>query len=297
MRKMITTKTVKQETKTIGSWHGFADSLRRLVHFRLGLTGFVIVICFAILAIGAPYIAPYGENQQSYAILQPPSHEHWLGTDSIGRDTLSRIIYGSQVSMSFGFGVALLSLALGVFLGSFPGYFGGLIDDIFSRFFDMVLMIPSFFLIVVAVALFGTNIQMSMLIVALTLWPSNARITRVQVLTLKTRAYVQASIVSGTGHVRILFKHILPNGISPVIANSALQMANAVLIEASLSFLGLSDPNHVSWGTIIYGAVQNFNAWWLSMAGVTLMILTLGFNFAGDGISYLLTPRLDVTKG
>jgi peptide/nickel transport system permease protein len=147
------------------------------------------------------------------------------------------------------------------------------------------------------VALFGSNIQTSMLIVALTLWPSNARITRAQVLTLKTRAYVQASVVTGAGHLRIIFKHILPNGISPVIANSALQMANAVLIEASLSFLGLSDPNHVSWGTIIFGAVENFNAWWLSMAGVTLMIMTLGFNFAADGISYLLTPRLEVAKG
>jgi peptide/nickel transport system permease protein len=263
----------------------------------LGFAGFLIVLFFAILAIAGPYMAPYGENQQSYNILQPPSAEHLLGTDSIGRDTLSRIIYGSQISMAFGFGVALLSLILGVILGAFPGYFGGLIDDLFSRFFDMVLMIPSFFLIIVAVALFGSNIQTTMIIVALTLWPSNARITRAQVLTLKTRAYVQASVVTGAGHLRILFGHVLPNGIGPVIANSALQMANAVLIEASLSFLGLSDPNHVSWGTIIFGAVANFNAWWLSMAGVALMVLTLGFNLAADGISYLLTPRLEVAKG
>jgi peptide/nickel transport system permease protein len=279
------------------SFQALGSEIRRLVHFRMGLAGFIIVLFFGLLAIGAPYVAPYGENQQSYDILQPPSTQHLLGTDTIGRDTLSRIIYGSQVSMAFGFGVALLSLVLGVVLGAFPGYFGGLVDDLFSRFFDMVLMIPSFFLIILAVALFGSNIQTSMLIVALTLWPSNARITRAQVLTLKTRAYVQASVVTGAGHLRIIFKHILPNGISPVIANSALQMANAVLIEASLSFLGLSDPNHVSWGTIIFGAVQNFNAWWLSMAGVTLMIMTLGFNFAADGISYLLTPRLEVAKG
>ena len=279
------------------SFQALGSVIRRLVHFRLGLAGFIIVLFFGLLAIGAPYVAPYGENQQSYDILQPPSTQHLLGTDTIGRDTLSRIIYGSQVSMAFGFGVALLSLVLGVVLGAFPGYFGGLVDDLFSRFFDMVLMIPSFFLIILAVALFGSNIQTSMLIVALTLWPSNARITRAQVLTLKTRAYVQASVVTGAGHLRIIFKHILPNGISPVIANSALLMANAVLIEASLSFLGLSDPNHVSWGTIIFGAVENFNAWWLSMAGVTLMIMTLGFNFAADGISYLLTPRLEVAKG
>jgi len=267
------------------------------VEFKLGLAGFIIIAAFGIMAIGAPYLAPYAENEQSYSILAAPSSVHLLGTDSIGRDTLSRIIYGSRVSMSFGFGVALLSLILGIVLGAFPGYFGGLIDDIFSRFFEMVLMIPSFFLIVLAVALFGSNIQTSMLIVALTTWPSNARITRAQVLTLKTRAFVQASVVSGAGHLRVLFRHVLPNGINPVIANSALQMANAVLIEASLSFLGLSDPNHVSWGTIIFGAVENFNAWWLSMAGVALMILTLGFNFAADGISYLLTPRLEVAKG
>jgi peptide/nickel transport system permease protein len=285
------------ETKEIGSTSALEGALRRIIYFRLGFAGILIILFFGILAIGAPYIAPYGENQQSYSILQSPSPQHLLGTDSIGRDTLSRIIYGSQVSMAFGFGVALLSLILGIILGAFPGYFGGLIDDLFSRFFDMVLMIPSFFLIILAVALFGSNIQTSMVIVALTLWPSNARITRAQVLTLRTRAYVQAAEVTGAGHLRIIFKHILPNGISPVIANSALQMANAVLIEASLSFLGLSDPNHVSWGTIIFGAVEHFNAWWLSMAGVALMILTLGFNFAADGISYLLTPRLEVAKG
>jgi peptide/nickel transport system permease protein len=271
-------------------------AFRRLRGFRLGLLGFMIVIFYCIIAVSAPLVAPYGENEQSHDILQSPSTEHLLGTDSLGRDNLSRIIYGSRVSIAFGFGAALIALLIGVFLGAFPGYFGGLVDDLLSRFFELVMMIPSFFLIVLAVALFGSNIETSMLIVALTIWPSNARITRAQVLTLKTRAYVQAAAVTGASSTRILFGHILPNGIHPVISNSALEMANAVLIEASLSFLGLGDLDHVSWGVIIFGALKNFSAWWLSLAGVALLILVLGFNLAADGINYLLSPRLEVVK-
>lgn len=276
------------------SKHGTAHMLRRLARFRLGLLGFIIMAIFGVLAIAAPYVAPFGENEQSYSILQSPSSQHLLGTDSLGRDVLSRIIYGSRVSMAFGLGAALLSLIIGVVLGALPGYFGGLVDDVFSRFFELVLMIPSFFLIVLAVALYGSNILTTMFIVSLTIWPSNARITRAQVLTLKTQAYAQASLVSGASDMRILFKHILPNGVQPVVANSALEMANAVLIEASLSFLGLGDLNHVSWGVIIYGALRDFSAWWLSTAGIALLLLTLGFNLAADGINYLLTPRLEV---
>jgi len=274
----------------------FRDLVMKLAHFRLGLIGFIIIFVFGVMAIAAPVVAPYGENQQSYSILQSPSPLHWLGTDSLGRDTLSRIIFGSRVSMAFGFGVAIVSLLIGVVLGAVPGYFGGLLDDVFSRFFELVLMIPSFFLIVLAVALFGSNIQTVMLVVALTMWPSNARIVRAQVLTLKTRAYVQASLVAGASHPRILFRHILPNGVQPVLANSALQMANAILLEASLSFLGLGDPNHVSWGQIIFDSLQHFSAWWLSMAGVALITLTLGFNLAADGISYLLNPSYPIRK-
>jgi peptide/nickel transport system permease protein len=248
------------------------------------------------MGIVADILAPYGENEQSYDIYRAPTSQHWLGTDSLGRDNLSRIIYGSRVSIAFGFGVAMISLGIGVILGSIPAYFGGFVDDVFSRLFELVLMIPNFFLIIVAVALFGSNIQTTMLIVALTVWPSNARIARAQVLTLKTRAYVQASVVTGTSHLRILFKHILPNGIHPVIANSALQMANAILLEASLSFLGLGDPNHVSWGGIILDSLRNFSAWWLSVAGIALMVLTLGFNLVADGISHMLSPRLELRK-
>jgi peptide/nickel transport system permease protein len=275
---------------------GARGQFKRLTKFRLGLLGFVIIAVFGVLAIGAPLIAPYGENEQSYNILQAPTQAYLFGTDSLGRDVLSRIIYGTRISMAFGIGAAILSLIIGLVLGAVSGYFGGLIDDVLSRFFEVVLMIPSFFLIIMAVALYGTNFQTSMVIVALTIWPSNARITRAQVLTLKTRAYVQASIVAGAKHSRVLFRHILPNGMQPVIANSALQMANAVLLEASLSFLGLGDPDHVSWGVILNDALRNFNSWWLAMAGVALMILVLGFNLAADGITYLLSPRLKVAK-
>jgi peptide/nickel transport system permease protein len=272
------------------------ETISRLTKFRLGFIGFFIILLFGIIAIGAPIIAAYKENEQSYDILQPPATNHPLGTDSLGRDVLSRIIYGTRISMAFGIGAAVISLLIGLVLGAVSGYFAGLVDDILSRLFEIVLMIPSFFLIILAVALYGTNVQTSMIIVALTIWPSNARITRAQVLTLKTRAYVQASVVEGASHTRVLFKHILPNGLQPVIANSALQMANSVLMEASLSFLGLGDPDHVSWGVILYDALRNFNSWWLATAGMALMILVLGFNLAADGITYLLSPRLEAVK-
>ncbi len=268
------------------------SSVRQLARYKLGLAGFLIVIFFVTLSIFAGFIAPFGQNEQSYSILQSPSLAHPLGTDDLGRDVLSRMIWGAAPSIEFGVGAGLISLLIGIVLGAIPGYFGGLIDDIFSRFFELVLMIPSFFLIILAVAIYGRSIELSMIIVALTIWPSSARITRAQVLTLKSRTYVQAAVVSGAGNSRIIFRYILLNGIDPVIANTALQMANAVLIEASLAFLGLGDPNVVSWGLMVYQALQNPSAWWLGISGFAIAILVLGFNLAADGINHALNPRL-----
>jgi peptide/nickel transport system permease protein len=266
--------------------------LRKFARYKLGFIGFLIVIFFVVLSLFAGFITPFGENQQSYNILQPPSISHPLGTDDLGRDVLSRMIWGAAPSIEFGVGAGLISLLVGIVLGAIPGYFGGLVDDVFSRLFELVLMIPSFFLIILAVAIYGRSIELSMVIVALTIWPSSARITRAQVLTLKSRTYVQAAVVSGAGNFRIISRYILLNGIDPVIANTALQMANAVLIEASLAFLGLGDPNVVSWGLMVYQALQNPTAWWLGISGIAIAILVLGFNLAADGINHALNPRL-----
>lgn len=262
-------------------------------NYKLGVLGLAIVVCIALLSAMAPFIAPYDPYRQSTDIFLGPNSEHPLGTDNLGRDLFSRILYGGRISLIFGLVVGFLSLMVGILLGAIPGYYGGPLDDIFSRFFEVFLMIPRFFLILLVVSLYGNNIFYTMIITAATMWPSNAKITRTQVLTLRKRQYVDAARVSGASSFRILFRHILPNGIYPVIANSTLQMASAIILEAGLSFLGLGDPNFVSWGQLLHGAMKNITYWWnAAFPGIFLLLLALGFNMIGDGINYVLNPRM-----
>jgi peptide/nickel transport system permease protein len=256
------------------------------------VAGLVIVAGAILIALLAPWLAPYDPFALVGQPLEPPSRTHWMGTDHLGRDVLSILIFGTRISLAFGLGVALISLTLGILLGSLPGYFGGLVDDIFSRFFEIFLVIPQFILIITVVALFGNNIVYIMIVVGFTLWPSNAKIARAQVLTLKKRTYVKAARASGASDMQILTRHILPNGFYPLIANSTLQMAYAILLEASLSFLGLGDPNHPSWGQLLAAGNLRRSAWWLwTFSGLAILLLVLGFNLIGDGIQTALNPR------
>jgi len=263
---------------------------------REGTIGLAIMVFYIILAVFAPYISPFNPYAQDFESLQPPSVSHLLGTDPLGRDVFSRIVYGARIALLFAFGVAGISMIVGILLGAFAGYFGGLLDDVLSRAFEVVFMLPSFFLIILAVAIYGASIINALLIVAFTMWPSNARITRAQVLTLKKRLYVDAATVTGAGTLRKIFCHILPNGILPVIVNSTFQMSAAVLMESALSFLGLGDPNAVSWGRILWDAQRNLTAWWLMAPGVTIATLCLGFALLADGISIAFSPRLQGEK-
>lgn len=260
---------------------------------RIALVGLIIVGTAVFLAIFGPFLTSWGPSQLTPDTLEAPTAAYPLGTDQIGRDVMSQLMYGVRVSLVFAVGVAGISLLIGVFLGAIPGYFGGWIDNAFSRIFEIFLMIPQFVLIITVVALFGNNIYYTMIVVAFTLWPSNAKITRAQVLTLKNRAFVRAAVASGAGHGRILFKHILPNGLYPVITNSTLQMAYAILLEAGLSFLGLGDPNYPSWGQVLSAANLHKSAWWMALfPGVAILILVLGFNMAAEGLNLALNPRL-----
>ena len=270
--------------------------IKRLMISREGTIGLAIMVFYIILAVFAPYISPFNPYAQDFESLQPPSVSHLLGTDPLGRDVFSRIVYGARIALLFAFGVAGISMIVGILLGAFAGYFGGLLDDVLSRAFEVVFMLPSFFLIILAVAIYGASIINALLIVAFTMWPSNARITRAQVLTLKKRLYVDAATVTGAGTLRKIFCHILPNGILPVIVNSTFQMSAAVLMESALSFLGLGDPNAVSWGRILWDAQRNLTAWWLMAPGVTIATLCLGFALLADGISIAFSPRLQGEK-
>lgn len=261
---------------------------------RLALLGAIVIAAMLLVAVLAPFISPYDPFEQSSKLLKPPSPRNILGTDALGRDVLSQIIWGMRLSLTFAFGVGGLSLLLGIILGAIPGYYGGMIDDLFSRFYEVFLMIPPMFIIILVVALFGNNMMLAMLIVGMTIWPSNARIIRAQVLTIKTREYVKSAIGAGASDFRIITRHVLPNGIYPVIVNSTMQMARAIITEASLSFLGLGDPNQPSLGQILTQAQLYLNyAWWLAVpAGLTISVLVFALTLVGDGINFALNPRM-----
>jgi len=261
------------------------------------VAGLVLLGIVAAAAAFAPLIAPYDPFALNRT-LQPPGQPFWLGTDPLGRDVLSQIIWGGRVSLAFAFGAAALSLAVGVVAGAIPGYVGGVVDDIFSRFLETFLVIPRLFLIILIVALLGSNILFVIAVMGLTMWPSNAKIMRAQVLTIKKRGYVQAAIAAGVSPLPIIFRHVIPNGLAPVIANSTLQMAYAVLTEAGLSFLGLGDQNQISWGQIL-NAGQSYvrSAPWIVISpGLAIMTLLLGLHLVGDGVTRVLNPRLSLGR-
>jgi peptide/nickel transport system permease protein len=267
--------------------------IRRLMALPRGLTvGLVLLSVFVVVAIFAPLIAPY-DPFSLHPPLTPPNAEYLLGTDSLGHDVWSNVVYGARVSLTFAFGAALVSFVLGVVIGAIPTFFGRWIDDLASRIVEIFLMIPSLFLIITAVALLGANIVVVVIIVGATIWPANAKIMRAQVLTIKRREYVDAGRVGGLSSTRILFRHVIPNGVGPVIANSSLQMAFAVLTEAGLSFLGLGDPNRASWGQLLNNGQSYLDsAPWIVLApGIALVLLLLVMHAVGDGIGQLRGGR------
>jgi peptide/nickel transport system permease protein len=265
---------------------------------RPAVVGLTIVGFFAVLALVPQLLSPYSPTSISFTQLTEPSGVHVFGTDELGRDLLSRVIWGSRVSLLFGILAASLSLALGAALGLLAGYYGGWVDQILSRAFEIILMIPAFFLLVMVVAIFGNNINFEVLVVGITIWPANARIMRASVLSLKERQFVRATVATGASRTRVIFHHILPNAVQPVIVNSNLQIGQAILFEAGMSFLGLSDPNIISWGQMVNsGAFHLLNAWWLAFfPGIAIAILILSFNLIGDGIGRVYGPTSIVAK-
>lgn len=272
----------------------YADAWRAFVASRYGVVGLILLGIVTLAAIFAPLLAP----DDPFAIgsakfIRPGAEGHPLGTDHLGRDVFSQVVYGARLSLSIGLVAAGISAIVGVVVGSVSGYFGGWIDLILSRFTDMFLIIPAFFLIIVVVATLGNGILYVMVVIGLTSWPTNARLMRAQVLTLRERTFIQALTALGESRFRILLRHIIPNGIQPIIANSTLQIAGAILIEAGLSFLGLGDPNKASWGKMINDERASIlTAWWPSVCpGVAIVVTVLAFYLIGDGLAYVLSPR------
>jgi peptide/nickel transport system permease protein len=217
-----------------------------------------------------------------------------MGTDNYGRSMLSRVIWGARLGLTVGVVAAGISMALGIILGANSGYFGGWIDDVLSRTFDIFMLIPSFFLAMLMIALFGPSIYFIMLVIGITMWPRSARIMRAQVLTLKERVFVQATLSSGASHLQALFVHVMPNGLGPVITHGTILMGSAILIEAGLSFLGLGDPNTVSWGRMIFEGQAHLRiAPWMSFfPGLAMLLVVCALNLFGDGLNRAVNPHL-----
>lgn len=258
---------------------------------------FVAAVIFILInlaiALFAPYVSPYDPEATTINRLEQPSLEHFIGTDHLGRDVVSRIIWGTRVSLFVAFIATIVALSVGVALGGIAGYFGGFIDDLISRFTDLWMIIPRLILLILVVALFGTNILYISIVLGLTIWPSNARIMRAQALSLRERAFVQAVIAAGGSRLYILFKHIIPNGIAPIIPNSTINVAQAILMEAALSFIGLGDPTQISWGTVLYdGRATLQTAWWITtFSGIPILALTYAFVLVGDVINDVTLPK------
>ncbi|EGJ49006.1 ABC transporter permease [Desulfocurvibacter africanus] len=259
--------------------------------------GLVLVGGMSLAAILAPWLAPHDPSLLDVdAILLPPlSPDHLLGTDALGRDVLSRLLWGGRISLWVGFVAVGLSVSIGLVLGLIAGYKGGLTDEIVMRGVDVMLCFPSFFLILAVIAFLEPSLFNIMVVIGLTSWMGVARLVRAETLTLKRRDYVQAARVSGAGPLRILFIHILPNALAPVLVSATLGVAGAILVESSLSFLGLGvQPPTPSWGNMLLEGKEVLEiAPWLSiLPGLTILFTVLGYNLLGESLRDLFDPRL-----
>jgi peptide/nickel transport system permease protein len=274
----------------------FGDFGRRLSRNKMAMVGLVIVVVLFCVAIFAGYLAPYPPDRiDTSRILLGPCKENLLGTDILGRDVLSRIIYGSGVSLSVGFVAVGISTLIGVVLGALSGYYGRWVERIIMRFVDIMLCFPSFFLILAVIAFVGPSIWNIMIVIGATSWMGVTRLVRAEFLTVKERDFVQAAISQGAGDARIIFLHILPNAMAPVLVAATLGVAAAVLVESSLSFLGIGvQPPDPSWGNMLTEGKDNIEiAWWLSLfPGLAILITVMGYNLLGEGIRDSLDPRL-----
>ena len=273
--------------------HRFVRVLRRNAMFILGR---IIVLGVTFAAVFAPLIAPFDPNELHLdAILKAPCAEFPLGTDRLGRDVLSRLLYGGRVSLWVGFVAVGISISIGALLGLVSGYFGGLVDEIVMRFVDIMLCFPSFFLILAVVAFLEPSLFNIMVVIGLTSWMGVARLVRAETLTLREREFVSAARLAGTSTWRIMTRHILPNAMAPVTISAILGIGGAILIESGLSFLGLGvQPPQASWGNMLMdGKSVIEEASWLSLfPGLAILITVLGYNLLGESLRDFLDPRL-----
>jgi peptide/nickel transport system permease protein len=269
--------------------------MNRALRNPLAFWGLVIIAVVQALALLAPVLAPYDPDAIDVkSILLPPSTSHWMGTDGLGRDVFSRMLFGSRISLLVGFVAVGIATLIGVILGAISGYYRGWVDVLIMRLVDVMLSIPTFFLILAVIAFLTPSIWNIMIVIGLTSWMGVTRLVRAEFLSLREREFVLASATLGARDHRLIFRHLLPNSLTPVIVSSVLGVASAVLVESGLSFLGLGvQPPQASWGNILTEGKEYIQfAWWLSFfPGMAILLTVLGYNLLGEGLRDALDPR------
>lgn len=284
--------SVNQFEKGTSLW---ADSWRRLKKNRLALFGLFVLVFVILICLFTPWIAPYGYEEQDLALsASPPSWAHWFGTDTLGRDILTRVMYGGRVSLAVGFIATAVALLIGVSYGAIAGYVGGRVDAVMMRLVDILYALPFMIFIVLLMVIFGRNILLLFLAIGAVEWLTMARIVRGQVQTLRQQEYVEAAVSLGLSRPVIIFKHILPNALGPIIVYTTLTIPSVMLLEAFLSFLGLGiQPPQSSWGLLISYGVESMEEfpWALIFPGLALTLTLFSLNFLGDGLRDALDVR------
>ncbi|MEF3306178.1 oligopeptide ABC transporter permease [Paenibacillus sp. GYB003] len=292
MEATVTTnnKTIKPAVSRNRAWERYKQN-------KLAVVSLFIMIALILLALFAPLIATHDPAEQDLLNrLKPPSAEHWFGTDDLGRDLFSRVLYGARVSLSVSIFSVVFNVFIGVTVGALAGYYGGKLDSILMRFVDIMLAFPQLFLLITVVTLLKPNLFNIIVVFVLFGWMTKARLLRGQVLTLKNREYIDAARTLGMSDFRIIFRHLLPNAMAPVIVSATLQMGSMILTESTLSFMGLGiQPPHASWGNLLQSAqsltIMLKAPWFPIIPGFMIFLTIMCFNFIGDGLRSALDSR------
>ena len=269
---------------------------KRLLRHKLAVCGMVFIIVFTLIAIFAPFLAPYDPMELTYQFSSAPSKDYLLGTDGVSRDVLSRLIYGARVSLAVGLGSAVCTVVIGSVLGLLSGYFGGWVDMVIMRLTDILMSFPMIILMMVLSTIVGNGLWKVTLIIGCLTWPMVCRLVRSNVMSLKEQDFVKSSITSGLSRTNIIFKQILPNVVGPILVNATFSISMAILMESSLSFLGLGIvPPTPSWGNMLADAqavaIFTTKPWQWVAPGICIVFTVLSFNFLGDGLRDALDPR------